>query len=98
MQTYLDFEKGLAEIEGKAEELRTLARRNAEMNVDEEAAGARPEGRDDARRALPEPRSVAQDARSRAIPSGRIARTTSTRCSASGRRWPATATSPTTTR
>ena len=39
MQTYLDLEKGLAEIEGKAEELRTLARRNAEMNVDEEAAG-----------------------------------------------------------
>ncbi|HET9069642.1 MAG TPA: acetyl-CoA carboxylase carboxyltransferase subunit alpha [Amaricoccus sp.] len=38
MQTYLDFEKGLAEIEGKAEELRTLARKNSEMNVDEEAA------------------------------------------------------------
>jgi acetyl-CoA carboxylase carboxyl transferase subunit alpha len=37
MQTYLDFEKGLAEIEGKAEELRTLARRNSEMNVEEEA-------------------------------------------------------------
>ena len=39
MQTYLDFEKGLAEIEGKAEELRTLARKNAEMNVEDEAAG-----------------------------------------------------------
>ncbi|MFT3975466.1 MAG: acetyl-CoA carboxylase carboxyltransferase subunit alpha [Amaricoccus sp.] len=38
MQTYLDFEKGLAEIEGKAEDLRTLARRNAEMNVTDEAA------------------------------------------------------------
>ena len=38
MQTYLDFEKGLAEIEGKAEELRTMARKNAETNVDEEAA------------------------------------------------------------
>ena len=37
MQTYLDFEKGLAEIEGKAEELRTLARKNAEMNVEDEA-------------------------------------------------------------
>jgi acetyl-CoA carboxylase carboxyl transferase subunit alpha len=37
MQTYLDFEKGLAEIEGKAEELRTLARRNSEMNVEDEA-------------------------------------------------------------
>jgi len=38
MQTYLDFEKGLAEIEGKAEDLRTLARKNAEMNVADEAA------------------------------------------------------------
>ena len=38
MQTYLDFEKGLAEIEGKAEELRTMARKNAETNVDDEAA------------------------------------------------------------
>ena len=37
MQTYLDFEKGLAEIEGKAEELRTLARKNTEMNVEDEA-------------------------------------------------------------
>jgi acetyl-CoA carboxylase carboxyl transferase subunit alpha len=37
MQTYLDFEKGLAEIEGKAEELRTLARKNSEMNVEDEA-------------------------------------------------------------
>ena len=38
MKTYLDFEKGLAEIEGKAEELRTLARKNAEMDVETEAA------------------------------------------------------------
>ena len=34
---YLDFEKPLAEIEGKAEELRTLARSNAEMDVSKEA-------------------------------------------------------------
>jgi acetyl-CoA carboxylase carboxyl transferase subunit alpha len=38
MQTYLDFEKGLAEIEGKAEELRALARKNTEMDVEAEAA------------------------------------------------------------
>ena len=38
MQKYLDFEKGLAEIEGKAEELRALARGNSEMDVEEEAA------------------------------------------------------------
>jgi len=34
---YLDFEKPLAEIEGKAEELRALARRNEEMDVEAEA-------------------------------------------------------------
>jgi acetyl-CoA carboxylase carboxyl transferase subunit alpha len=38
MQTYLDFEKGLAEIEGKAEELRALARKTPEMDVEAEAA------------------------------------------------------------
>ena len=39
MQNYLDFEKGLADIEGKAEELRALARKNKGMNVEDEAAG-----------------------------------------------------------
>jgi acetyl-CoA carboxylase carboxyl transferase subunit alpha len=34
---YLDFEKPLAEIEGKAEELRALARRSEEMDVEAEA-------------------------------------------------------------
>ncbi len=34
---YLEFEKPLAEIEGKAEELRRLARANPEMDVDKEA-------------------------------------------------------------
>ncbi|MDP4033234.1 MAG: acetyl-CoA carboxylase carboxyltransferase subunit alpha [Pseudorhodobacter sp.] len=34
---YLDFEKPLAEIEGKAEELRALARANKEMDVEKEA-------------------------------------------------------------
>ncbi len=37
MTHYLDFEKPLAEIEGKAEELRALARSNEEMDVEEEA-------------------------------------------------------------
>ena len=36
--TYLEFEKPLAEIEGKAEELRALARQNEEMDVDKEAS------------------------------------------------------------
>jgi acetyl-CoA carboxylase carboxyl transferase subunit alpha len=35
---YLDFEKPLAEIEGKAEELRALARQNEGMDVEKEAA------------------------------------------------------------
>lgn len=38
MQTYLEFEKGLAEIEGKAEELRAMARQDAGVKVGEEAA------------------------------------------------------------
>lgn len=38
MQNYLEFEKPLAEIEGKAEELRALARQNQEMDVEDEAS------------------------------------------------------------
>ena len=37
MTNYLNFEKPLAEIEGKAEELRALARQNAEMDIEAEA-------------------------------------------------------------
>jgi acetyl-CoA carboxylase carboxyl transferase subunit alpha len=38
MTHYLEFEKSLAEIEGKAEELRALARGDDEMDVEKEAA------------------------------------------------------------
>ena len=38
MTQYLDFEKPLAEIEGKAEELRAMARENPEMDTAKEAA------------------------------------------------------------
>ena len=38
MKHYLDFEKPLAEIEGKAEELRAMARANDEMDIEAEAA------------------------------------------------------------
>jgi acetyl-CoA carboxylase carboxyl transferase subunit alpha len=38
MTNYLEFEKPLAEIEGKAEELRAMARANEEMDVEKEAA------------------------------------------------------------
>ncbi len=37
MQNYLEFEKGLAEIEGKAEELRAMGRTNEDMDVEDEA-------------------------------------------------------------
>jgi len=37
MVHYLDFEKPLAEIEGKAEELRAMARQNNEMDIEKEA-------------------------------------------------------------
>ncbi|WP_108484950.1 acetyl-CoA carboxylase carboxyltransferase subunit alpha [Oceaniglobus ichthyenteri] len=38
MTTYLEFEKPLSAIEGKAEELRAMARANEEMDVEKEAA------------------------------------------------------------
>lgn len=38
MAHYLDFEKPLAEIEGKAEELRAMARSNEDMDIEDEAA------------------------------------------------------------
>ena len=38
MTNYLDFERPLAEIEGKAEELRAMARQNPEADVESEAA------------------------------------------------------------
>jgi acetyl-CoA carboxylase carboxyl transferase subunit alpha len=37
MTNYLEFERPLAEIEGKAEELRAMARDNEEMDVKAEA-------------------------------------------------------------
>src|SRR5210317_1222579 len=37
MTHYLDFEKPLAEIEGKAEELRAMARQNEDMDIENEA-------------------------------------------------------------
>ena len=39
MTQYLEFEKPLAEIEGKAEELRAIARQSEDMDITEEAAG-----------------------------------------------------------
>jgi len=38
MQSYLDFEKGLAELQGKAVELRSMAAQNPELDLEDEAA------------------------------------------------------------
>ncbi len=46
MTHYLDFEKPLAEIEGKAEELRAMARATPEMDVEKEAAALDRKARD----------------------------------------------------
>ncbi len=46
MTQYLDFEKPLAEIEGKAEELRAMARENSGMDVEKEAAALDRKSRD----------------------------------------------------
>ncbi|MBS0125926.1 acetyl-CoA carboxylase carboxyltransferase subunit alpha [Thetidibacter halocola] len=46
MTHYLDFEKPLAEIEGKAEELRAMARANKEMDIEKEAAALDRKARD----------------------------------------------------
>ncbi|MEM1346132.1 MAG: acetyl-CoA carboxylase carboxyltransferase subunit alpha [Pseudomonadota bacterium] len=37
MQNYLDFERGLAEVQGKAEELRAMAHADPDLGLDEEA-------------------------------------------------------------
>ena len=46
MAQYLDFEKALSEIEGKAEELRAMARADAKVDVDREAAALDQKARD----------------------------------------------------
>ncbi|WP_371154890.1 acetyl-CoA carboxylase carboxyltransferase subunit alpha [Jannaschia sp. 2305UL9-9] len=46
MTQYLDFEKPLSEIEGKAEELRAMARSDAKMDVTKEAAALDQKARD----------------------------------------------------
>ena len=45
MTQYMDFEKPLAEIEGKAEELRAMARNNPETDTSAEAAALDAKGK-----------------------------------------------------
>ena len=74
MTNYLEFEKPLAEIEGKAEELRAMARANGEMDIEKEAAALDRRPQTPAGGPLPRPLAVAEDARWRATPTGRTAK------------------------
>ena len=42
MRTYLDFEKPIAELESKVDELKTLAAEQRPVSIEEEVAGSRP--------------------------------------------------------
>ena len=95
MANYLEFEKHLADIEGKAEELRALARQNEGMDVEKEAAALDRKAAT-MLRDLYKSLTPWQRARSRATRSGPIAATTSSGSSPNTPPWPATATSPTT--
>ena len=88
---YLDFEKPLADIEGKAEELRAMARKGeGAVDVEKEAEALDRKAAScwtsSTRTSTP-----GGSARSPAIPTARIAATISRRCSPNTRRWPATA-------
>ncbi|WP_308915432.1 acetyl-CoA carboxylase carboxyltransferase subunit alpha [Jannaschia sp. LMIT008] len=50
MTTYLDFEKPLSEIEGKAEELRAMARADPDLDVEDEAAALDAKAREQLRK------------------------------------------------
>ena len=95
---YLDFEKPLAEIEGKAEELRALARPQRPNGRGAGGRRPRPEGRGHAARPLQVAHALAEMPGGRVTPTGRIARTISKRFSPNTRPWPVTAISPTTMR
>lgn len=88
--TYLEFEKPLADLEGKAEELRVLARKGEGVDLEKEAAALDKKAGDmlrDLYRQL-DPWRKTQVARH---PDARIAATMSRRSSPNTRPWPATA-------
>ena len=77
VRTYLDFEKPIAELESKVEELKALKSGDSAVSIADEVEQARAEGA--ARRwSTPTPSSrPGRRRRWRAIPTGRIASTTS---------------------
>ena len=96
MHTYLEFERPIAELEGKIVELRKLAEEDPAMQIETEVGRlqSRADGmiRDIYAKLTPGRRS-----RLRAIRAGRISLIMRAICSTSSRRWPATALSATTT-
>ena len=93
MRHFLDFEKPLAELEGKIEELRHLAD-GGDLNIADEVEPARGQGRPAAAPDLRQAHALAEGAaRAPSRPAARRA-TTSPRCSPTSRRSPATAPSP----
>ena len=52
MRSYLDFEKPVADLQGKVQELRSLGNEGDAVAIDDEIARARGEGRPGARRHL----------------------------------------------
>ena len=76
MATLLDFEKPIAELEGKVKELRLLAD-GSELDLAEEITQAREPGRQAAGADLRQAQRRGRRRRSRATPTGRTSRTMS---------------------
>ena len=98
MTHYLEFEKPLAEIEGKAEELRAMARANKEMNVEKEARALDKKAADPSVGPLQGHDALAQMPGGPPPGPGPTASTTSRRCSPTTPPCPATGPSARTTR
>ena len=95
---YLEFEKPLAEIEGKAEELRALARTTEGMDISKETEALDRKAETALRDMYGKLTRLAEMSGGAASRTGRIARITSKSCSPNTRLWPATAPLPMTMR
>jgi len=99
MPTYLDFEKPIADLEGKIAELRHQGSGDsAGIDIADEVAKLQAKVERQIRTTYTKLTAWQRPCRSRATPSGRMPSTTSPAWSRSSRRWPATAASPRTLR
>ena len=90
MPTYLDFEKPIAELEGKIEELRHLPNAG-DLNIAEEVARLQQQGRPAAAADLRQAQPLAEDAGRAPSRAAAFHATMSPAWSRTSRRWPATA-------